>query len=64
MILKVSEGHNGKVTYIFHRVLITAVGIMILVRDDLDFKLNLVSSDNNRRYIIMETEVQGSSLCL
>ena len=34
---------------------------MILVRDDLDFKLNLARSDDNGRYIIMEAEVQGSS---
>ena len=36
-------------------------GVMILVRDDLDFKLKLVRSDDNGRYIIMEAEVQGSS---
>ena len=36
-------------------------GVMILVRDDLDFKLNFVRSDDNGRYIIMEAEVQGSS---
>lgn len=34
---------------------------MILVRDDLDFKLILVPSDDNGRYVIMEAEVQGSS---
>ena len=34
---------------------------MILVRDYLDFKLNLVRSDDNGRYIIMAAEVQGSS---
>ena len=36
-------------------------GVMILIRDDLDFKLNLVRSDDNGRYIIMEAEIQGSS---
>ena len=36
-------------------------GVMILIRDDLDFKLNLARSDDNGRYIIMEAEVQGSS---
>lgn len=36
-------------------------GVMILVKDDLDFKLNLLSSDAKGRYIIMEAEVQGSS---
>ena len=36
-------------------------GVMILVRDDLDFKLHLVRSDDNGRYIIMEADVQGSS---
>ena len=35
---------------------------MILVRDDLDFKLNLVCSNDNGQYIIMEAEVQGSSV--
>ena len=35
-------------------------GVMILVRDDLDFKLNLVRSDDNGRYILMEAEIQGS----
>ena len=35
--------------------------VMILVREDLDFKLNLVRSDDNGRYIIMVAEVQGSS---
>ena len=34
---------------------------MILVGDDLNFKLNLAGSDDNGRYIIMEAEVQGSS---
>ena len=34
---------------------------MILVRDDLGFKLNLARSHDNGRYIIMEAEVQGSS---
>ena len=34
---------------------------MILVKDDLDFKLNSLSSDDKGRYIIMEAEVQGSS---
>ena len=33
---------------------------MILVRDDLDFKLHLAHSDDNGRYIIMEAEVKGS----
>jgi len=32
-------------------------GVMILVRDDLDFKLILVRSDDNGRYIIMAAEV-------
>ena len=36
-------------------------GVMILVKDDLDFKLNSLSSDAKGRYIIMEAEVQGSS---
>ena len=36
-------------------------GVMFLVREDLDFKLNLVRSDDNGRYIIMEAEVRGSS---
>ena len=36
-------------------------GVMILVKDDLDFKLNSLSSDDKGRYIIMEAEVQGSS---
>ena len=36
-------------------------GVMILVRDDLDFKLNLARFDDNGRYIIMEAEVQRSS---
>ena len=36
-------------------------GVMILVREDLDFKLSLVHSDDNGRYIIMDAEVQGSS---
>ena len=36
-------------------------GVMILVRDDLNFKLYLARSDDNGRYIIMEAEVQGSS---
>ena len=36
-------------------------GVMILVKDDLDFKLNSFSSDAKGRYIIMEAEVQGSS---
>ena len=34
---------------------------MILERDDLDFKLIFVRSDDNGRCIIMEAEVQGSS---
>ena len=36
-------------------------GVLILVRDDLDFKLNSARSDDNGRYIIMDAEVQGSS---
>ena len=36
-------------------------GVVILVKDDLDFKLNSLSSDAKGRYIIMEAEVQGSS---
>ena len=33
---------------------------MILVEDDLDLKLNSLSSDNEGCSIIMEAEVQGS----
>lgn len=36
-------------------------GVTILVRDDLDFKVILVRSDDNGRYTIMAAEVQGSS---
>jgi len=33
---------------------------MILVKDDVDFKLNSIISDDQGRYVIMEAEVQGS----
>ena len=38
--------------------------MMILVRDDLDFKLNLVRSDDNGCYIIMELKFKGLCFCL
>ena len=34
--------------------------IMILVKDDVDFKLNSIISDDQGRYVIIEAEVQGS----
>ena len=33
----------------------------ILVRDELDFNLNSVSSDADGRFVMIEAEVQGSS---
>ena len=36
-------------------------GVLILVRDDLDFKFNSARSDDNGCYIIKDAEVQGSS---
>ena len=35
-------------------------GVMILVKDDVDFKLNSIISDDQGRFVIMEAEVQGS----
>ena len=35
-------------------------GVMILVKDDVDFKLNSIISDDQGRYVIIEAEVQGS----
>ena len=35
-------------------------GVTILVKDDVDFKLNSIISDDQGRYVIIEAEVQGS----
>ena len=34
---------------------------MILVKNDVDFKLNSIISDDQGRYIIIDAEIQGSS---
>ena len=36
-------------------------GVMILVRNDLDFKLKAIQADNEGRYITIEAEVQSSN---
>ena len=36
-------------------------GVMILVKNDVDFKLNSIISDDQGRYIIIDAEIQGSS---
>ena len=59
MTLKTFGEHNGEVSSFLLTALII-VGVMILVRSDLDFNPRTISCDDEGRSIIIEAEVQGS----
>ena len=51
--------NNGKVTFSGH-----SKGVLILVKDQLDFKLQSIKVDSQGRYILLEAIIQDSTFLL